>query len=148
MRPQGPEILKEQKWVKLEIPGSRWKNDQLGPQRLSLPCLSLSHQNSRVVALAMAIVMTAFIHQYIDSSNIYLVPWGLPASTSGKESAGQCRRCRFHPQGRKISWRRKWQPTLVFLPSKFRRQRSPAGCSPWDCKESDTTEWLSSYVVC
>ena len=25
-------------------------------------------------------------------------------------------RCRFNPWTRKIPWRRKWQPTLVFLP--------------------------------
>ena len=30
------------------------------------------------------------------------------------------------------NWRRKWQPTSVFLPGKVNRQRSLAGCSPWD----------------
>ena len=40
-------------------------------------------------------------------------------------------------------WRRKWQPTPVFLPGKFHGQSSLVGCSPWGCKESDTTEWLS-----
>ena len=30
----------------------------------------------------------------------------------------QCRRHRFNPWVGKISWRRKWQPTLVFLPGK------------------------------
>ena len=29
------------------------------------------------------------------------------------------------------SWRRKWQPTPVFLPGKVHGQRSLAGCSPW-----------------
>ena len=29
--------------------------------------------------------------------------------------------------------------TLVFLPAKFHIQRSPAGYSPWGCKESDMT---------
>jgi len=35
-----------------------------------------------------------------------------------KEPACQCRRrkrCRFDPWVRKIPWRRKWQPTPVFL---------------------------------
>ena len=31
-------------------------------------------------------------------------------------------------------WRRKWQPTLVFLPGAFHRQRSLVGYSPWGCK--------------
>ena len=44
----------------------------------------------------------------------------------------------------KIPWRRKWQPTPVFLLGKFHRKRSLAGHSPWGCKESDKTEWLST----
>ena len=32
----------------------------------------------------------------------------------------------------KISWRRKWQPTPVFLPGKSHGQRSLAGYSPWN----------------
>ena len=31
----------------------------------------------------------------------------------------------------RIFWRRKWQPTPIFLPGKVRGQRSLAGCSPW-----------------
>ena len=30
-----------------------------------------------------------------------------------------------------IQWRRKWKPTLVFLPGEFHRQRSLVGYSPW-----------------
>ena len=41
---------------------------------------------------------------------------------------------------RNIPWRRKWQPTPVFLPGKSYGQRSLAGYSPWGCKELDTTE--------
>ena len=67
-------------------------------------------------------------------------------SSAGKELTCQCGRCkrwRFNPWVRMIPWRRKWQPTLLFLPGKFHRQRSLAGYSPWqatahDCKESDT----------
>ena len=59
-----------------------------------------------------------------------------------KESTCQCRRCRFDPGVRKIPWRRKWQPTPVFLPGKSLIQRSLAGYSPWGCKESDMTEQL------
>ena len=48
----------------------------------------------------------------------------------------------FNPWVRKISRRRKWQPTPVFLPGKFHGWRSLVGYSPWGHKESDTTEWL------
>ena len=37
-------------------------------------------------------------------------------------------------------WRRKWQPTPVFLPGKPHGQRSLAGCRPQGYKESDTSE--------
>ena len=42
-----------------------------------------------------------------------------------------------------ILWRRKWQPTPVFLPAEPHRQGSLAGYSPWGCTESDTAEQLS-----
>ena len=40
----------------------------------------------------------------------------------------------------RLSWRREWQPTPVFLPGEFHGERSLAGYSSWGCKESDTTE--------
>ena len=74
---------------------------------------------------------------------------GLPRWLSGKEPTYQCRKCRRHrfdPWVRKIPWRRKWQPTLVFLPEKSCGQRSMVGCSPWGCKESDMTEWACTHT--
>ena len=37
-------------------------------------------------------------------------------------------------------WRRKWQPTPVFLPGESQGQRSLVGCCLWGHTESDTTE--------
>ena len=54
-------------------------------------------------------------------------------------------RPRFSPWVGNITWRRKWQPTQVFLPGKFHGQRNFTGCRPWGCKESDMTEWLSLH---
>ena len=68
---------------------------------------------------------------------------GFPRWNSGKEPASQCRRCkrwRFDPCVGKIPWRRKSQPTLVFLPGKAYGQRSLAGYSPWHWKSSDTEQ--------
>ena len=70
---------------------------------------------------------------------------GLPVGASGKESTCQCRKLKrggFDPWVRKISWRRKWQPTPVFWPGELHGQRSLAGYSPWGYKESDVTEQL------
>ena len=54
--------------------------------------------------------------------------WRPPKWFSGKESACQCRRCLFDPWvGKKIPGRRKWQPTLVFLPGESQGQRSLVG---------------------
>ena len=64
-------------------------------------------------------------------------------------------RCGFDPWVRKMPWRRKWQPTPVFLSAESHGERSLVGYSPWDHKELDTTEWLafwdgphSAYGMC
>ena len=50
------------------------------------------------------------------------------------------RRAAFQRWVGKISWRRKRQPTPVFLPGESHGQRHLAGCSPWGHKESETPE--------
>ena len=55
------------------------------------------------------------------------LPWWL----SSREPTCQCRRHGFNPWVRKIPWRRKWQPTPVFLPGESHAQRSLGGYSPW-----------------
>ena len=47
----------------------------------------------------------------------HMIILGLHWWLSGKETTYQYRRHQFHPWVRKIPWRRKWQPTPVFLPS-------------------------------
>ena len=54
-----------------------------------------------------------------------------PGGPGGKEPACQCRRCKrqeFDPWVRKIPWKRKWQPTPVFLPGESHGQKILAGC--------------------
>ena len=46
--------------------------------------------------------------------------------------------------GQKDPLEKGWQPTPVFFPGESYRQRSLEGYSPWDCKESDMTEQLST----
>ena len=57
----------------------------------------------------------------------------------------QCRRPGFDPWAGKMPWRRRWLPTPVFLPGESNEQRSLVGYSPWDNKESDTTEQLTLF---
>ena len=46
----------------------------------------------------------------------------------------------FNPWVGKIPWRRKLQPTPVFLPGESHGQRILSGYSPWGRKELDMTE--------
>ena len=46
------------------------------------------------------------------------------------------------PLGWEIPWRRERLPTLVFWPGEFHGL-----CSPWGCKESDTTERLHFHFT-
>ena len=39
-----------------------------------------------------------------------------------------------------MHWRRKWQPTPVFLPGESQGRRSLVGCCLWGCTESNMTE--------
>ena len=88
--------------------------------------------------------MTWFILEgYWSLQYITMLPWWL----SGKESACQCRTHRFNPWVGKISWRRKWQPTPVFLPGKSHGWWNLAGYSPWSCKELDMTEQLHFHSL-
>ena len=59
---------------------------------------------------------------------------------SGKASACQCRRPGIDPWVGKNPWRRKWQPTAVFLPGKSHGQRSLVGCDTWGHTELYRTE--------
>ena len=45
------------------------------------------------------------------------------------------------------NWRRKWQPTPVFLPRKSHGQRSLVGCCPRGRRESDMTEAASHTTL-
>ena len=63
------------------------------------------------------------------------ISWFLVAQL--KKICLQCRRQRrlwFNPWVRKIPWRRKRQPTPVFLPGKCHEQKSLACYRPWGCK--------------
>ena len=74
------------------------------------------------------------------------ITWVFPGGASGKEPVCQSRRLKrygFNAWVQKVLWRRKWQPTPVFLPGKSHDKRRLVHYSPWGCKESDMTEHLS-----
>ena len=80
-------------------------------------------------------------HGALTQDSVSVLMLGLAFLVSSEPSQGaqwsrltcQCRRqkrCRFEPWVQKIPWRRKRQPTPVFLPGKSQGQRSLGGYSP------------------
>ena len=61
---------------------------------------------------------------------------------AGAEDAGDMG---FIPWVGKIPWRRKWQPTPVFLPGESHGQRSLADYSPWGHKE--WSDWVRTLLL-
>ena len=59
---------------------------------------------------------------------------GLPRWLSSKEPACNAGDTHSNPWAKNIPWRRKEQPTPVFLPGKSQRQRSLVGYPPWGCR--------------
>ena len=47
-----------------------------------------------------------------------------------------------------MHWRRKWQPTAVFLPGESQGRGSQVGCCLWGRTESDTTEVMQQQQQC
>ena len=63
------------------------------------------------------------------------IHWGFLDGVSGKKNppanAGDERDVALISGLERITWRRKWQPTPVFLPGKCHRQRSLVGYNLW-----------------
>ena len=76
------------------------------------------------------------------SESIFGIPWWL----NGKESTCNARHAGLDPWVDKSPWRRKWQPTPVFLPGKSLGQRSLAGYSPWGC-ERVGQDWVTNTFL-
>ena len=68
---------------------------------------------------------------------------------SSKESSCQfkrLRRHRFYPWVRKISWRKAWQPTPLFLPGESHGQRNLAALVYRVAKSWTWVKWLSMHA--
>ena len=71
------------------------------------------------------------------------IKWGFSGSSVIQNPPANAGGCGFNSWVRMILWRRKWQPTPVFLPGKSHGQRTLVGYVPWAHKEPDTTEQLT-----
>ena len=78
---------------------------------------------------------------FVFAKNILLPQWlsgNLPVMCLLRHKG-----CRFNLWVGKIPWKRKWQPTLVFLPEKSHAQRSLVGYSLKGCK---SWTWLNTHT--
>ena len=106
-------------------------------------------QSSENIKLNIALRMYSFEECSLNNKSLGIAS-GLPGWHSSKESTCQCKRCRRHrfdPWVKKVTWRRKWQPTPVFLSGESHGQRSLAGYSPQGLRELDATEQLSTHAA-
>ena len=70
--------------------------------------------------------------------------WAFPGGSDGKEFSCNVGDLGSIPGLGRFPWRREGLPTPVFLPGESHGQRSLAGYRLCSCKESDTTEQLST----
>ena len=125
------------------VPGSQW-DEEARPLFEAVPfCTVLPLTSSDPLPLRVgqpehlvSVPVTVYSNHHTHGSSKHS---GLPWRLYGKGSASNAGDG-FDPWGRKIPWRREWQPTPVFLPGKSHGQRSLEGYSPWDCM----TERLNS----
>ena len=109
-------------WPELHSLQGVWTYPQMGFWGLHLPASALSPRFSCLTFL--------FLSPSENNRKSLLSKIFNCVFISGKESTCQCqilRRSGFDPWFGKIPWRRKWQPTQVFLPRKFCDQRNLAG---------------------
>ena len=97
-----------------------WLKAELGHRARTQAACSSSHANH-------CATVPSLDTEYTFWTTCLVIPLGLLPRTPGlgenlchsldyKESACQCSRYEFNPWVGKIPWRRKWQPTPVFLP--------------------------------
>ena len=74
-------------------------------------------------------------------------PWQLSCKepTFNAPDCLQWKRLGFDPWVGKIPWRRKWQPTPIFLPRKSHWQSRLVGDSLWSCKSQTWTTWWLNH---
>ncbi|XDA89333.1 hypothetical protein R6Z07M_018977 [Ovis aries] len=124
-----------------------WDLSSLSRDRACAPCTgsSLNHWTATEIPHLSSLITNAFNsgHFPLHTRSLWsylrvclFISW-LPWWLSSRESIFQGRRFKRHgfdPWIRKILWKRKWQPTPVFLLGKSHGQRSLVGYSPWGCK--------------
>ena len=99
-----------------------WVNKSSRVEVLPQPLACRYRATTSIFALPVLLIVGSDFFFYWS-----IVALGFPGSSKGKESASQCRRCRFDLWVGKIPWRRAWKPTAVFLPGESPWTEEPRG---------------------
>ena len=132
-----------------------WKpREQKGVGSIILE-LTHTHTHTYLWVCSAASVMFDSLWPYVLKPTRLLCPWDSPVKNPGVDCHASSRGS-LRPRNWTwatgeiyIPWRRKWIPTLVFLPGESHRQRRLLGSrglvdySLWGCKKSDITDHLS-----
>ena len=121
---------------KSESPAQYWTEGMQTDIFVSFLITDRNHLWSWSLKFAVGFSLSLMLFISWGSYLLFLVHWEFLSRNGSRILLNAC----YVPIMVIIPWRRKWQPTPVFLPEEFCGQRSLVGCSPWGCKESDTTE--------
>ena len=96
-------------------------------------------------------ISTKYINTQHNVLILYIIHciFGLPRWLSGEKSTCQWEDTEesINPWIRKITWRRKWQPTPVIMPGRSHGERSLEGYRPWSHK-SVGHNWAQVAFLC
>ena len=114
----------------------------------------LTFYTKHIFSFSIFILCVAHLFPYCIAK-IYLklciILWGLPRGSVVKNqpaNVGDAGDGGFDPWVGKTPWRRKWQPSPIFLPGKYLGQRSLAGYSLQDMTEQQSTHYIDSNFYC
>ena len=114
------------------------------------PCIRDHRPHFRISVIRVRGAIGVEFEDIIKETIYFLKKLGFPGGTC-KEPTYQCRRhlreAGSIPGSERFPWRRKWQPTPVFLPEKSHGHRSLVGYSPKGHEELDMTEQLSTALL-
>ena len=116
----------------------RWNTCRIGEglgEGLETQSLPLAHLSFSQRGNSQTLWNIVWCHEK-DGKYIYI------CGSEGKASACNVGDLGSIPGWGRLPWRRKWQPTPVFLPGNPMDGEALLGYSPWTRKESDTTEPL------
>ena len=112
--------------------GSSWSNAMLFLVTVALSkILKLGTKSFKLYSS-----FTKFYVLCLYNLDLVIFTWASLVGGSVAKNLCQCSRRRFDLWAGKIPWRRKWQPTPIFLPEKSHRQRSLVCYSPWGHKRA------------